>query len=288
MSGASPPRLNSTNSSTHVRGRRSQLFSIVLAELGGLFLELDHVLEDRVVAVPLHIVGPAHERGVLRGAAVIMPEVEIGELDRLAERISRKQPVRFDPVHDGAGGEDLFVGVSHHCGAFPVNAIHERRRVALQADVLHLRPRAFRIRTFLGDFGEQIIREPLGWVVGDAAAVESAHVAGRAGGDEHVLRGQAVGWRFQIHQILLRRKHDAVLGLGVDFDLRMIRPEVALTAGAGQARDFHGGCVPRMAKRAVANAAVGVGFANRVAGDAAALRRGIAFQFGQRVRRALH
>ena len=139
-----------------------------------------------------------------------------------------------------------------------------------------------------GHFGEQIIREPLGRVVRDAAAVEPAHVAGRTGGNEHVFGGQAVGGRFQVQQILLRGEHDAVLGLRINFDLRMIGAEMALAAGAGQPGDFHGGRVPGMAERAVADAAVGVGFANRVTGDAAALRRRIALQFRQRMRRTFH
>ena len=65
-----------------------------LAELRGFFLEFHHVLEDRIIAVPLHKIRAAHERRVLRGAAVVMPQVKIGELDRLAEGVGREQAVR--------------------------------------------------------------------------------------------------------------------------------------------------------------------------------------------------
>ena len=151
--------------------------------------------EDRVVAVPLHEVRPAHERAVLGGAAVVVPEVEIGELDRLAERLRRRAVRRLERVHDGLGGVDLFVGRSTDGLAFLVNA-------STSGGVWHCRQMSFILACarsafgrFCGDFGEQIIREPLGRVVRDAAAVESAHVAGRAGRDEHVARGQAVGRR---------------------------------------------------------------------------------------------
>jgi hypothetical protein len=41
------------------------------------------VLEHGVVAVPLNEVGPAHERPVLGRAAVVVPEVEVEEIDRM-------------------------------------------------------------------------------------------------------------------------------------------------------------------------------------------------------------
>ena len=49
--------------------------------------------QQLVVAVPLHEVGAAHEGAVLRGPAEVVPEVELGELDRLVERLGRQQPL---------------------------------------------------------------------------------------------------------------------------------------------------------------------------------------------------
>ena len=129
------------------------------------------MLEDGIVAVPLHVVGPAHERGVLGGASVVMPQVEIGELDFLAERIGGDEALGFQSIHDGLGGEDFFVGGVHHGGAFLEDAVHERRRVALQADVFHLGLRAFGIRPGRGDFGEQVVRQTVGGIMRDAATV---------------------------------------------------------------------------------------------------------------------
>ena len=113
-------------------------------------------------------------------------------------------------------------------------------------------------------------------------------MAGGAGGDEHVLRGQTVRGRFQVQQILLRGEHDAVLRFGVDLDLRMVGTEVTLAAGAGQSGDFDRGSVACVAIGAVADAAVGVRFADGVATDATALGGGNAFQSGQRMRRTFH
>ena len=52
-------------------------------------------------------------------------------------------------------------------------------------------------------------------------------------------------WHAQAHTSLgviywMRGDHDAMLGLRIDFNLRMVGAEVALPAGAGQARNFHG------------------------------------------------
>jgi hypothetical protein len=43
--------------------------------------ELHRAHEHRVVAMPLDEVGAAHERAVLRGAAIVMPEIEEDEVD---------------------------------------------------------------------------------------------------------------------------------------------------------------------------------------------------------------
>src|SRR5215469_14850591 len=101
MSAASTSRFTVTNNSTQICGSCAQrrrgcmitprsrsidlLVRMFFPQLVGLFPELDGLGEQLVVAVPLHEVGPAHERAVLAGAAVVVPQVEEGEVDGLRE-----------------------------------------------------------------------------------------------------------------------------------------------------------------------------------------------------------
>ncbi len=55
----------------------------------GFRANLDQVLQDRVIAMPLHEIRPAHERAMFGGPAIVMPEVEVFELDRLLVRLCR-------------------------------------------------------------------------------------------------------------------------------------------------------------------------------------------------------
>ena len=55
----------------------------------GLVLQFDGFAEQLVVAVPLDKVGAAHEGAVLAGTAVVVPEIEVGEVDGLGEGLDR-------------------------------------------------------------------------------------------------------------------------------------------------------------------------------------------------------
>ena len=54
-------------------------------QLLGLRFEFDGVLEDRVIAVPLREILSAHEGTVLGRAAVVVPQIEVEEVDRVRE-----------------------------------------------------------------------------------------------------------------------------------------------------------------------------------------------------------
>ena len=83
-------------------------------------------------------------------------------------------------------------------------------------------------------------------------------------------------------------EEDAVFGLFVDFDLRMVRPHVALGAGRRQAGQFDGGSVTGVTSGAGPDGAVGVGLAvDAVATGAASLDGGLALQADERIRRPL-
>src|SRR5437763_9036327 len=93
MSPARKARLTRTNSSTHSRGRRYHLLRLAMIppKLLRHRLEIDHVRQHRVVAVPLDEVGAAHEGAVLGGPAVVVPQVEVLEVDRVLERLVGQQ-----------------------------------------------------------------------------------------------------------------------------------------------------------------------------------------------------
>ena len=156
--------------------------------------------------------------------------------------------------------------------------------MALRADQLHFCLGGGVVGAAFGDGVGEVVGQALGRIVGDAHAVEAAHVAGGAGGDEHVARGEGVGRRVKIQQAFLGLEHDAVLGLLIDFDLRVVGTHVALGAGARQPSDAHGTGVARVAGGAGADGAVGIGPADAVALIAAAGHRRAAFELRERMR----
>src|SRR5262245_27844358 len=98
MSRTRPAKFAATNSSTS-----SWLPAMPASKLVGLRSELHRPREHRVVAVPLDEVGAAHERAVLRRAAVVVPEIEIDEVDRLAERRRRQRALFAQRGHQAPG-----------------------------------------------------------------------------------------------------------------------------------------------------------------------------------------
>jgi len=115
-------------------------------------------------------------------------------------------------------------------------------------------------------------------------SVNAAHVTGRAGRHKHIPGGKGVGGGIQVQEVLLRLKHDPVLGFFIDFDLRMIGTHVALSASTRQARDSHRTGVACMACGAITDGAVAIGFAHAVALLATAGHGGAAFELNKRVR----
>src|SRR5438105_14255879 len=95
MSGPRNVRLASTNSSSHTRQSLYQLFlaTMLSPQLVGHRRNLLAVFQQRIVAMPLHEVGAAHEGAMIGGAALIVPQVEVNEVNRLLE---------------GSGGEHAF------------------------------------------------------------------------------------------------------------------------------------------------------------------------------------
>src|SRR5438105_890162 len=95
MSKIRKARLTSTKASSHRRWSRSHLLLLGMGppHLLGQGLNLDRMLEHRIGPVPLCEVLAAHERPVLRGPPVIVPQVEVHEVDGLLERLGRQDVV---------------------------------------------------------------------------------------------------------------------------------------------------------------------------------------------------
>jgi len=83
--------------------------------------------------------------------------------------------------------------------------------MALGANLFHAGLGAQVIGALGADGVGQVPAEAVGGVVGDLEAVDSAHVAGGAGGHEHVSRAEGFGIGVEVEQVLLGGEHDAVL-----------------------------------------------------------------------------
>ena len=69
----------------------SYLCAMLPPQFVGIVLQLDGLLQQSIVAVPLHKIGAAHEGAVLAGAAVVVPQIEVGEVDGVRERRAGEQ-----------------------------------------------------------------------------------------------------------------------------------------------------------------------------------------------------
>src|SRR3974390_1643592 len=96
MSKVRKPIFKIANTSIQSCGRdpqRSLASAMLPPELGGHGLKLDRLLHHRIISVPLHKIGSAHERGMLAGAPVVVPEIEIHKADGLGEGRPGKEAV---------------------------------------------------------------------------------------------------------------------------------------------------------------------------------------------------
>src|SRR5215510_7642898 len=103
MSNARKARLISTNASTQrlgslaqhwpsalfrarlIRSRSCLSTAMAFAQFFSARFQFHRPGHDRVVAVPLNKISPTHEGAVFRGASVIVPEIEIDEVDWIRE-----------------------------------------------------------------------------------------------------------------------------------------------------------------------------------------------------------
>src|SRR6516162_7258079 len=141
MSRLRKPRFTMTKASSHRAGSRYHLFALgmVPPQFLGLRLEFNGVLEDRVVAVPLGEVLSAHERPVLGGAPIVMPEIEVDKIDRVRERRTGYHLLGAQALVNLLGRLDFFIGARDGLLGFVVDALDERSCMALQTGFFHVR-----------------------------------------------------------------------------------------------------------------------------------------------------
>jgi|CZKL01.1.fsa_nt_gi hypothetical protein len=161
--------------------------------------------------MPLHKVGAAHEGTVLRCTAIVVPEVEVGEVDGVREWRSGEKPVLVKVVHDRFGGQDLRIGAFDDLLALVVNAVNKGLRVALRADLLHVDLGLQVIRTMSGNCIGKVPAEPVRWIVRNLEAVDAAHVTRCAGRNEHIPRRKRAWVSVKLQKVALSSEHNTVL-----------------------------------------------------------------------------
>src|SRR5215469_3520826 len=157
--------------------------------------------------------------------------------------------------------------------------------MALRAHLFHLGLPDGIVRPLVADGVGQIKREPVGRIVGQANAIEAAHVTSGAGGHKHIAGGESLRRGVQIEQVLLSLEHHPVFGFLVNFDLRVIRPHVALSASRRQARNTNRTGMPGVALRAGSDGPVSIGAAYAMALLASTGHRRSAFELYEWMRR---
>jgi len=117
--------------------------------------------------------------------------------------------------------------------------------------------------------------------------IDAAHVTGGAGWHEHIASRQCAGIGVQAQKVPLGGKHDAVLRLVVDLQLRVVGAHMALAACGGQSGKGDRTGVARVALGATANGAIVVRLADGMALLATGGYGGMTFKQCERIRRTI-
>jgi len=250
-------------------------------------LQLDRLSEHGIVAVPLDEIGAAHEGTMFGSSSIIVPEIEIEEIDPAGKGRAFQKAVRAQTVDNSFSFGNALIGDFDHLLGLLVHAVDDGLGVALRADLLHVGLRVDIIRPLAGNGVGQVERETLRRIVRHLVSIDAAHVTGGAGGNPHVMGGELLRRFSQIQKHRLGIEQNSVLGFLIDFDLGVIGTHVTLAAGTGLASHCDGAGVPRVTSRAGADGAIGIRFADRVALLAAAGHGGSPFERCERMRRAL-
>src|SRR5205823_4926616 len=116
----------------------------------------------------------------------------------------------------------------------------------------------------------------------------AAHVTCGARRDEHIARRQLARSRREIQQTSLRGEHQSVFGFGVNLHLRMVGPQMALTASARKPGELHRRSMTRVTSRAIPNGSILVRLSHTVTTRATAFRCRCALKCRQCICRPLY
>ena len=202
-------------------------------------LQFDSLRQQLVIAMPLHKVGAAHERTVFRCAAIVVPEIEVGEVDGMRKWRSGERAVVVKAIDDRLGGKNLCVGTFDDLLAMVINAVNEDLSMALRANLLHVDLGLQVVRAMGGNCIGKVPAEPVRWIVRNLEAIDTAHVTRCAGGHEHIPCRKRAWVGIKLQQVALSREHDTVLRFVVNLNLGVVWPHVALTARTGQSRKLN-------------------------------------------------
>src|SRR5208282_4175665 len=148
--------------------------------------------------------------------------------------------------------------------------------VAIGADVLHGNAAALPIIKLDGNGRAQRDADAVANVVRDALIRSGRHVAGGAGGRGGIVLADNPGFGVEIHLGDVGAVLNAVLGLIVNLDLRMIGAEVAFTAIFRLPRQRGAEGMPSVARGAGAFAAVGIHAADAAVGPGGRIEAAVA------------
>src|SRR4051794_31794005 len=138
MSGANPNRFTTANNSSQ-SACREKLLWLPLMDASHFFshaLDLGRMLEHWVIAMPLHEIRASHKGSMFGGASVIVPKIEICEVNRVFKR-QADQAVLAQSVHDRLRSRYLAVCAGHDFLGLRIYLINDPPCMAITAKILH-------------------------------------------------------------------------------------------------------------------------------------------------------
>src|SRR5262249_61036921 len=111
---------------------------------------------------------------MLGGASVVVPEIKIDKINGIRKWGAADAAIGAQAVQQNLYRIDFVICSLHHLLRLRVHAIYDRSRVALIADLLHLRLRLRVVRTLRGDRISEEIGQTLGGIMRHAQSIDAA------------------------------------------------------------------------------------------------------------------
>jgi len=237
--------------------------------------------------MPLNEISAAHKCTVLGSPAVVVPQVEVDEVNAVGERRTFENSIGAQAVHNRFGLSHTLVRNVDYLFGLLVHTVDDRLCMALRADLLHVVLREKVVWPFLGNCVREVVGQAFGGVVRHLVAIDAAHMAGCTCWDPHVVRSEHL-WRLgEIQQPRLCVEQNTMLRFFVYFDLRVVWTHMTLTAGARLAGNRYRTRMPRVAGGTRADGPIVIWPADAVTLIATARHGRCPFERGEWMRRAL-